>query len=226
MFFHLNVCYYRLELLSLQRIYIDKMQEEQNKSSRPWRRFFKIAGINLGIMVVVIVLILWILSLWLGAYTRHEERIDVPDLSGVEAEEAAYYLDRLGLKSMVIDSVYTDGRRGAVIEQMPVAGLPVKKGRIVYLTINAKSQRMVKMIDVREWSSRQAQSRLREVGFVIDSVKQVASEFDDLVLSVSANGAEVIPGKEYPFHTRVVVRVGSSHIQLVAENDSTESEWF
>lgn len=205
---------------------MNKMQEEQNTTQRPWRRFFKIAGINLGIMAVVIVLLLWGLSLWLGSYTHHEERIEVPDLSGIEVEEAEYYLDRLGLKSQVIDSVFTDARRGSVIEQLPVAGLPVKKGRIIYLTINAKTQRMVKMIDVREWSSRQAQSRLREVGFVIDSVKQVASEFDDLVLSVTADGSEVIPGKDYPYRTRVVVRVGSSQLQLVAENDSTESDWF
>lgn len=202
------------------------MQEEQNTNKRPWRRLLKIVGINLGAMAVVILLLVWGLSLWLGSYTRHEERIEVPDLSGIEAEEAEYYLDRLGLKSMVIDSVYTDARRGSVIEQIPVAGLPVKKGRTIYLTINARSQRMVRMVDVREWSSRQAQSRLRELGFIVDSVKQVASEFDDLVLSVSASGAEVVPGKEYPYRTRVVVQVGSSHLQLVAENDSIEDEWF
>lgn len=202
------------------------MQNEQNKKKGPWGHFFKILGLNVGLIVVVVLALVWGLSAWLDAYTRHDERIEVPDLTGVGADEAAAYLEQMGLEATVIDSVYTDARPGSIIEQLPVAGLPVKKGRMIYLTINAKTQRMVKMADVREWSSRQAQTRLRELGFVIDSVKEVASEFDDLVLSVTANGAEVRPGKEYPYHTRLVMRVGSSHIRIEANNDSIEDEWF
>ena len=188
-------------------------------------RFFKILGINVAVMIVIVIGILWGLSAWLGVYTHHDERIEVPDMSGVEAEEAAYYLDRLGLKALVVDSVYTDARPGSVIEQLPVAGLPVKKGRIIYLTINAYKTRMVRMVDVREWSSRQAQTRLRELGFQVE-VEHVASEFDDLVISVTANGDDVVPGREYPYRTKVVMNVGSSHLEIVAENDSIENEWF
>ena len=102
---------------------------------------------------------------------------------------------------------------------------------MIYLTINAKSQRMVKMVDVREWSSRQAQTRLRELGFIIDSIKHVASEFDDLVLSVTTKGSDVVPGKEYPYRTRVVMHVGSSKIELspiddTMVNDSTVGDWL
>lgn len=192
----------------------------------PWSRFFKIAGINIGLMILAIIVILWGVSFWLDSYTRHEERIEVPDLSGIEADEAENYLNQIGLQAEVIDSVYSDARPGSVIEQIPVAGLPVKKGRMIYLTINAKSQRMVKFIEVREWSSRQAQTKLRELGFVIDSVKQVASEFDDLVLSVRTKGAEMIPGREYPYRTHVSMSVGSTHIEIAAENDSIEQDWF
>lgn len=176
-------------------------------------------------MIVVAIGLLWGVSIWLGSYTRHDERIEVPDLSGVEANEAIYYLDRMGLKSLVIDSVYTEARPGSVIEQLPVAGLPVKKGRVIYLTINAYKTRMVRMVDVREWSSRQAQTRLRELGFNVE-VQQVASMFDDLVVGVTINGEDVVPGKEYPYHTKLVMNVGSSNLELVAENDSTEEDWF
>ena len=215
----------------MRRYYLSKMQEEQNNKKGPWRRFFKIVGINLGVMILVIIALLWCVSLWLDGYTHHDERIEVPDLSGIEAEEASYYLERLGLQSEVIDSVYSDARPGSVIEQIPVAGLPVKKGRLIYLTINAKAQRMVKMVDVREWSSRQAQTRLRELGFVVDSIKHVASEFDDLVLSVTIKGSDVVPGKEYPYRTKVVMHVGSSKIELdpadvTATNDSTVGDWL
>lgn len=189
--------------------------------------FWKVLLINLALMGIVSVLLLWSLSGYLSSYTHHDERIEVPELTGVLGEEAEYYLESIGLKSLVLDSVYTDARPGTVVEQTPVAGLPVKKGRIVYLTLNAKSVRMVKLVDVREWSSRQAQSKLSELGFVIDSVRQVACEFDDLVLGVNASGGnELVPGREYPYRTHVVVRVGSTHIALVAENDSTESAWL
>ena len=176
-------------------------------------------------MIVVAIALLWGLSAWLGSYTRHDERIEVPELAGIEANEAIYHLDRMGLKALVIDSVYTDARPGAVIEQLPVAGLPVKKGRIIYLTINAYKTRMVRMVDVLEWSSRQAQTRLRELGFQVE-VQQVASQFDDLVVGVTTNGEDVVPGKEYPYHTKLLMSVGSSRLELVAENDSTEEDWF
>lgn len=202
------------------------MQKEQKNTKGPWGHLLKVLGINLGLLIVVVIALVWALSAWLGTYTRHDERIEVPDLTGIESEEAALYLENMGLNAMVIDSVYTDARPGSVIEQLPTAGIPVKKGRMIYLTINAKSVRMIRMVDVREWSSRQAQTRLRELGFVIDSVKQVASEFDDLVLSVTAKGSEVVPGKEYPFHTRLVMRIGSSHLEIEANNDSIENEWF
>ena len=188
-------------------------------------RFFKILGINVGLMIVVIIALLWGLSAWLGVYTRHDERIDVPDLYGVEAQEAIYCLDRLGLKALVIDSVYVDARPGAVIEQLPVAGLPVKTGRIIYLTINAYKTRMVRMVNVLEWSSRQAQTRLNELGFKVE-IQHVASEFDDLVVGVTINDENVVPGREYPYRSKVVMNVGSSHIEIVAENDSIENEWF
>lgn len=215
-----------LKLLSLQRYYIGKMQKEQKNKKRPKGHSLRVIGLNIGLLIVAVLASIWALSAWLDVYTRHDERIDVPDLTGIDSDEATVYLEKMGLNATVIDSVYTDARPGSVIEQLPAAGIPVKNGRMIYLTINAKSARMIRMVDVREWSSRQAQTRLRELGFVIDSVKQVACEFDDLVLSVTAKGSEVIPGKEYPFHTRLVMRVGSTHVEIEANNDSIENEWF
>lgn len=206
---------------------------EQNEDKKPQKgaskkkTFWQPILLNLGLMGVVVLCLLWGLSSWLGSYTRHDERIEVPDLNGIIAEDAQYYVEELGLKALVVDSVYTDGRPGAVVEQSPVAGLPVKKGRIIYLTINAKTVRMIRMVDVMEWSSREAQSRLRREGFVIDSVRQVACEFDDLVLGVNqSGGGEMVAGREYPYHTHIVVRVGSTHVALEAENEETENAWM
>lgn len=202
------------------------MAKDNNSRKSSWSYFGKMVGINILIVIALTLLFLTGLSMWLDSYTRHSERVDVPSLIGIPADDAARYLEQAGLKSMVIDSVYADARPGSVVEQMPTAGLPVKKGRIVYLTINSIGVRKVKMLEVREGGSRQALSTLRSLGFVVDSVKQVASEMDDLVLSVSADGVEMEPGVEYPVGTRVVVRVGSTHVQIEPENDETEEAWL
>lgn len=202
------------------------MANENKGRKSSWGYFGKMVGINILIIIAITLLLLTGLSMWLDSYTRHSERVEVPSLVGIPADDAARYLEQAGLKSMVIDSVYADARPGSVIEQMPAAGLPVKKGRIVYLTINALGVRMVKMLEVREGGSRQALSTLRSLGFKVDSVKQVASDMDDLVLSVSTDGVEMEPGREYPVGTRVVVRVGSSHVEIEPENDETEEAWL
>lgn len=202
------------------------MAKENNGCKSSWGYFGKMVGINILIIIALTILLLTGLSMWLDSYTRHSERVDVPSLVGIPADDAQRYLEQAGLKSMIVDSVYADARPGAVVEQMPAAGLPVKKGRIVYLTINAIGVRMVKMLEVREGGSRQALSTLRSLGFVVDSVKQVAYDMDDLVLSVSADGVEMEPGAEYPVGTRVVVRVGSTHVEIEPENTEAEEAWM
>lgn len=202
------------------------MAQEDNSRKSSWGYFGKMVGLSILGIILITIAVLTFTSLWLNSYTRHNERIEVPNLEGLLVAEAQQLLDQNGLKSMVIDSIYADARPGAIVEQLPTAGLPVKKGRIIYLTINAFGVRMVKMQEVREGGSRQALSTLRSLGFKVDSIKQIASEMDDLVLSVTVNGEEMKPGKEYPYGTKVVVSVGSSKLELEPENEETEEQWL
>lgn len=196
-------------------------------SATNFRKFFKWLIVNLVIVILVVVGLVYALSTWLDDYTRHGESVEVPTVVGIPLEEALIYFEQAGLKAMVVDSVYANTAPGSVIEQLPEGGLPVKSGRIVYLTINAKSKRMIKMVDVAEWSSRQAVSRLREIGFVVDSLHYEPYQFDDLVLKVTRDGVrEMKPGKAYTEGTHVVLHVGRSKMELEAENDSTETAWF
>lgn len=183
-------------------------------------------GLSIVGIIVATVAVLTCLSLWMNSYTHHNERVEVPRLAGLPAPEAERILEDAGLKSMIIDSVYADITPGAVVEQLPTAGLPVKKGRIVYLTINALGVRMVKMQEVREGGSRQALSTLRSLGFKVDSIRQVPSEMHDLVLSVTVGDQEMVPGAEYPYGTHVVVSVGNSKLELEPVNEETEEQWM
>lgn len=197
--------------------------DKNNK--RSWGYFFGMTGLNLVIIIVLTVLILSGLSVWMGIYTRHNEHIELPSLKGIDVNQAGRFLEEKNLRYMVIDSVYSDQMPGCVIEQIPSAGTPVKKDRIVYLTIQAYGQRMVKMQEVRQGGSRQALATLRSLGFQVDSVRKVAYDMDDLVLSVASKGEEMIPGKEYPYGTKVVVSVGSTHVAIEPENEEPEEAW-
>lgn len=183
-------------------------------------------GLNIVIISALTLAILIGVSVWLDSYTRHDERIVLPDLQGVLSDDAISQLDDLGLKALVVDSVYAGATPGSVVEQMPTAGLPVKKGRIVYLTINALGRKMVKLIEVREGASRQAFSTLRSLGFVVDSVRHVASEMNDLVIDVTTGGEPMVAGREYPEGTHVVLFVGSSDMEIEPENEETEEDFF
>jgi hypothetical protein len=185
--------------------------EEQPRKSG-CRTALKAVGISLVAMVVIVIGLIVGVTSWLDKYTHHDESVRVPVVAGMSAEEAEQALREAGLEPRVVDSVYSEARPGEVIEQLPEGNLPVKLGRIVYLTINARSRRMVRMPDLHEWSSRQAKSRLVEAGFVVDSVKLEPYEYDDLVLRVTAGGVAVEAGQSYPYRMHVVLHVGSTRV--------------
>lgn len=187
------------------------------------RYFWKWTGLSIALMVVIVIIICSMLNTWMASYTRHDEYVNVPELQGINDQDAIEYLEKIGLKGMVIDSVYADARPGSVVEQLPVSGLPVRYDRIVYLTVQAKSVRKVTLKDdMHDWSSRQAKSRLEELGFIVDSLRYVPNEFDDIVTNVytTRNEHPLIVGTQYPIKTHVIIVVGSTNI--VSEEQEEE----
>lgn len=202
------------------------MQKEQKNTKGPWGHLLKVLGINLGLLIVVVIALVWALSAWLGTYTRHEERFSTPNVMGISVDEAVSLLEKMGYVPEVIDTVDAYANLGTIVEQVPEAGSPIKKNRKVYLTMINKVAKPVKMINVIDSSRRQALSDLKDAGFVIEEVKEVASEYHDAVVSVTIDGKEAIVGGEYPYESRVVVYIGSTHLEIEANNDSIENEWF
>lgn len=183
----------------------------------------------IAMFLIVIGVTVFFLPSWLNSATGHSISRRVPVVIGLDAAKAIEMINAAELRPMVIDTVYSDGRMpGEVIEQLPEGNLPVKPNRIVYLTINAYDVRKVLFPDVIQFSSRQAMAQLKELNFVVDSIKYEPFEFDDLVLSVtsSENDKEMIPSTLYPVRTHVIVHVGSTSVEIEAVNDSTEQSFF
>ncbi len=189
-----------------------------------------IIALNLVVMVIIVLgITLWWVPDWLNELTGHNQRVVVPQVIGTSVDEAIAELDGVGLRPMVIDTIYSDGcLPGEVIDQLPEGNLPVKPNRIVYLTINAFDVQKVTFPDVIQWSSRQAQSHLRELRFVADSIIFEPYEFDDLVLKVTDMGGrkEMTVGEQYPIRTHVILHVGSTQTAVELENEELENSQF
>jgi len=103
--------------------------------------------------------------------TRHGARRTVPEMAGIPLGEAERLARENDLELVVNDSLYVptyDG--GIVLDQLPEAGVEVKPGRKVYITINSFSQKMVALPYVAGRSLRQAKNMLEIAGLEIDKL--------------------------------------------------------
>lgn len=166
-------------------------------------------------MVVVLLLFIGGLIWWLDVYTKHDESIDVPSIKTMQVEEAAIVLRQQGLTCEVVDSLYqTTGIPGAILEQTPVAGSKVKKGRIIFLTIQAKSIPLVPIPPLKDFSYRQADAKLRSMGFNNIQIEQVASQYRGLVISVQHNGKTLEPNQKVPKGALLQLTVGGGGVSV------------
>ena len=155
---------------------------------------------NLLLLVLMCFLLLGGVLYWLDSYTMHNQAIIVPDVKGALPEEAAPLLKKKHLRFQIVDSVYMRGQKpGVIVEQIPAAASKVKENRIVFLTINANNAQTVELPDMIDISQRQAKASLRALGFVVDSVRYVPSEYPDLVKDVFYNDRSVRSGQRLPY---------------------------
>ena len=117
---------------------------------------------NLLAMAVVVVLLCVALVWWLGFYTHHGEGIEVPDFYGLSYVRALEVGDSHGLLLVANDSTYNKQLpAGSVVSQQPGAGMKVKEGRVIYVTINSLTMPRVAIPDLIDNSSyREAQAKL------------------------------------------------------------------
>jgi len=136
--------------------------------------------------------------------------VEVADVRGMVEAEAQPILEGQGLSMVVIDSTYSDKVPfGTIVDQDPKPASHAKHGRMVYVTINATTKRQVTMPNLQDMSYRQAETTLRGMGLVVDSVYDYEpSAYRDLVLDVKSKGVSVAPGTKVPVGTRVRLVVG------------------
>ena len=185
---------------------------------------------------VTAIVLITVLMYGLDVYTHHGEGIPVPNVKNLQLSDAERILSRQNLRYEVIDSVYISGARpGAIVEQIPEESSKVKQNRIIFLTLNAYSPRMITCPEVRDMSQRQATAILEGLGFKSVVINYINSEFKDLVMGMSYQGREIYKGDKIPASSTVVLSVGNGDTTI--ENDSlflntvnnpeeSETSWF
>lgn len=186
--------------------------------------------------VVVIAVILGVLH-WLDVYTHHGESIIVPNVNGLPVKEAQNEFSKKNLRVEIVDSNYVKGiLAGAVLEQKPAAGSKVKIGRTIYLTINTGEAPKVAIPDIIDNSSfRQAEARLRALGFKLTEPEYIEGE-KDWIYGVKYNGKELTSGEKIPREAVLTLCVGddklkgdsiqTDSLRIEAEKPIVDESWF
>lgn len=165
---------------------------------------------NLLAMALVVVALCLGVKYGLDLYTHHGESVLVPNMRGMDIDEARRLMARNGVSIEVTDS----GRNralpaGSILLQNPESGSRVKEGRTIYVTVNSLSSPMVAIPDIIDNSSlREAEAKLRGLGFTLLSPKYVVGE-KDWVLGVTSRGRRLSAGERVPTDVPLALVVGS-----------------
>ncbi|MGI6521659.1 MAG: PASTA domain-containing protein [Fermentimonas sp.] len=181
----------------------------KQKSNKPilGNSFLKnlLAIIISGIALVLLALIL------LHVYTRHGQNVVVPDLEGLQVEEANVILTAKGMHAEIVDSIYrTDAVPGAILSQVPKPNNRIKEGRSIYVTVYSKSPKEVAVPGLVDFSTRQATALLNSLGFNNITIKEVPSQYAGLVLRVEYRGKQLAPEEKVPAGSPLQLVVSST----------------
>lgn len=172
----------------------------------------------LGVLVMFIVIFMGTLW-WMDIYTRHGESVDVPDLKGVSLWEADETLEQLGLRCIILDSVYnTRLPQDQIIEQTPSAGTTVKEGRGIYLTISTRyaPQQAIPEV-INNCSYREAEAKLRAIGFKLGGVTYISGN-KDWVYGIKQNGKNVYAGQKVDTSIPLTIVIGNNNMMETDES--------
>lgn len=149
----------------------------------------------------------------LNVYTRHDEVYLVPELKGNKFFEIKK--EYQGVFNFILsDSIYLDGaEKGTIVQQDPLPGSKVKKGRNLYCVIVAIEPERVVVPNLHNLSLRQAIVMLETAGLQVENLKYIDHFACNAVIAQHFEGEPVEKG------TRLYK---GSKIQLVLGNGNDE----
>ena len=183
---------------------------------------------NLIAMALVVILLVVGVNYGLDWYTHHGESIRVPNIEGMRITKAREMMEECGLEIVVTDSGYNKRLPAdCVLTQSPGAGLTVKSGHTIYVTINSSNSPSVAIPDVVDnCSYREAEAKLISLGFKVLPPQYVTGE-KDWVYGVLCNGRRVTAGERVSIEQPLTLQIGSGQygadeeLNVIGGDDAT-----
>lgn len=188
----------------------DTSKKNSANTKVTFKKRLKVVLLNLLAMAVVLVVLPYFTLLWVDGYTNHGETIDVPDVCGMQLEEAVTLLANEKLDYTIVERRYkAKAAENEVVMQYPASGFQVKEGRKVGLVLNTEERpkrSVPSVIDNRTY--REAESHIKAAGFSIESVDTIVGE-KDWVYELRYQGRKLVNGEAIPQGASLVVVIGN-----------------
>lgn len=166
---------------------------------------------NILLAFALIAALMLLAQLVLCVRTKHNEQASVPDFTGMTVSEASSLANIAGMRTEVVDSIYVRHMaKGVVIRQEPKAGMMVKEGRKIRLTINAVTPKKVPMPNLVGYSLRSAEAELSSRGFELGRLIYISDIATNNVLRQLYRNREVRPGVMIPGESSIDLVLGLS----------------
>ncbi len=102
--------------------------------------------LNLAFVVIFFVACGALAFAWLKNYTRHDQKLELPDYTGWNLIEAIDDATEQSFRISTLDSVHVVGKRGnEILQQNPLPGSMVKENRTIYVTITKSNADKISM---------------------------------------------------------------------------------
>jgi beta-lactam-binding protein with PASTA domain len=205
--------------LPYKYFYMKKSGLQSKKTKKGKKRTFRLVVVNLLAMLAVVIIVPVVVLAWLDSYTNHGEACRVPNICGMQLDEAKELLRSRNLDLEIVDYKYKKGAaENEVVEQRPAADALVKEGRKIMLVVNSVNKPVVTLPSVTDnCSLREAEARLKSSGFVISGVLYQDGE-KDWVYSVLCNGKELYNGESVARGSNLVLVVGNGNSPVRSES--------
>ena len=169
---------------------------------------------NIGLIALTYLIVISVLVYYLGSYTKHGQKVEVPNLIGKNISNIKSILEGLNLEYEVAEVKYDPRKvKGTILDQDPasteISNLFVKEGRIIRLKIS-KAIDLVDMPDLVSKSERFALQVLKNRGLKYEIEYKKSNESDGAVLDQRYKGKSVRTGYKLPIGSVVTLIVGKS----------------
>lgn len=160
-----------------------------------------------AILFVFILVALFFFSL--GWITNHGSYLQVPSVTGIDANKAVSQLEDRGFEVIITDSAYNDSLPLNVVrKQLPLSGATVKVNRTVFLQVNPKVLPMVSMPKLEGLSYRFALDYLVKNNLVLGDTTERPDFMKGSVLDQLYQGKSISPGEKIKWGSKIDLVIG------------------